>query len=734
MNGRPAPRVVEALNGALHRLFDERPSLHLLGEDVLDPYGGAFKVTRGLSTRHPDRVLGTPISEAGITGVAGGLALAGDQAVVEMMFGDFAALAFDQVLNLISKSVTMYGERVPMPVVVRCPVGGNRGYGPTHSQSVQKHFLGIPNLALYETSPFHDPYAQLAEGLDHGPAMLFEDKVLYTRRVFRDGVVDEGHRYELLGGPTGWAHITPVDAAPADVVLMCPGGTAHRALDAARLLRGRGLTTHVLVPARLYPPDLEPVLPLLAGARLVAVAEESTAGGTWGAEIAARVHGRIWAELRAPVTLLSSADSVVPTAPHLEAEVLLGAERIADEIETAAARSLPPRAQAAPVPAGGPLGATGPREAPVPTAPAPDVAGPAGVESAGVEPVAGVPIAVPKLNNNDTAYLVLQWLAEDGAQIAEGDPLVEVETSKAVEEIVAPASGHLRVRAAEGTEVGVGELLAELFAEPPTAPADAPSATPAGNAVAAAPVPSPAAAPAPLPATVPGPAPRTHVLDRAQLGTAAVVTRAHQEVPAAFAAVEVEVDAVLARLRTLSDETGAEVGLPEAVVKAVAAAHPTFPHLFGALLDERTVRLADTVDIGVTVDAGNGLYTPVLRDCAARSLADISDDVMEFRMKAFRGEFTAGDLSGGSLTVSLNVEPGVLVVQPIVMWPQLCMVSVGGPLTRLVLADGVPVPATVVTLGLAYDHRVVNGREAVGFLRAVADALHDPEQLVKLID
>ncbi|PWE11545.1 transketolase [Streptomyces sp. BSE7F] len=726
---RPAPRVVEALNAALHRLFEERSSLHLLGEDVRDPYGGAFKVTRGLSTRHPDRVLSTPISEAGITGVAGGLALAGDQAIVEMMFGDFAALAFDQILNLISKSVTMYGDRVPMPVVVRCPVGGNRGYGPTHSQSLQKHFVGVPNLALYETSPFHDPYAQLAEGLDRGPAMLFEDKVLYTRRMFRDGVVDEHHRYALRGGSTGWAHVSPMDGTAADVVLICPGGTTHRALDAARLLRARGIAAHVLVPARLYPPDLEPVLPLLADARLVAVAEESTEGGTWGAEIAARVHTRIWSHLRSPVLQLNSADSVVPTAPHLESRVLLGAERIAAAIEEGAARSLEPRAPATPSPAA-PLVAAGSETTGTGAGEQPAAAA---VDRA--EPAAGVPVAVPKLNNNDTAYLVVRWFADDGAYIGEGDPLVELETSKAVEEIAAPADGHLRIRAAEGSEVGVGDLLAELLAEPPAAPApDTSALTPSDERVAA---PVPAAAPVNPPVVPPAqePAPaRTHVLDRAQQGTAAVVTRAHREVPVAFAAVEVRVDAALARLRTLSDETGAEVGLPEAVVKAVAAAHPAFPHLFGTLVDERTVRLADAVDIGVTVDAGNGLYIPVLRDCAGRSLADLSDDLMDFRMKAFRAEFTAGELSGGCLSVSLNTEPGVLFVQPIVMAPQLCMVSVGGPLTRLVLEDGVPASTTVVTLGLAYDHRVVNGRDAVAFLRAVADALHDAERLVACAD
>ncbi|MEV7025620.1 2-oxo acid dehydrogenase subunit E2 [Kitasatospora sp. NPDC093558] len=675
----PAPRVVEALNGALHRLFDERPALHLLGEDVLDPYGGAFKVTRGLSTRHPDRVLTTPLSEGAIAGVAGGLALAGDEAVVEIMFGDFAALAFDQVLNLISKSVTMYGERVPMPVVVRCPVGGGRGYGPTHSQSVQKHFLGIPNLALYETTPFHDPYALLSEGLDHGPAMLFEDKVLYTRRVLRDGVVDERFGFRLLGGPAGWAHVAPVDGGAADVVLLCPGGVAHRAIEAAHLLHERGVRVHLLVPARLYPLDPEPVLPLIAGARLVAVAEESTAGGTWGADVAARIHRLAWADLRAPVLLLSSADSVVPTAPHLEAEVLLGAARIAEEV----GRALPDVAVSA-------------------------------VERAEVDEAVrttGTPVVMPKLNNNDAAYLVVEWHVPDGAYVEEGEPLLDVETSKAVEEIAAPASGYLRVHARAGSELGVAELLAELFGEPPGELPELEGA---------------------LPEPAGTPDARTYRLDRVQQGTAAVVTRAHREVPAAFAAVEVPVDAALERLRAVSEATGAEAGLPELLVKAVAAARPAFPHLFGTLVDEHTVELAERVDIAVTVDAGNGLYTPVLRDCAARPLAELADDLMDFRLKAYRGGFTAGELAGGALTVSLNLEPGVLLVRPIVMWPQLCMLSIAGPVRRLVPADDGPVPADVVTLGLAHDHRVVNGRDAVAFLRAVAEGLSDARQLAKL--
>ena len=108
-------RVSQNLNQALHDVLAEIPDLYLLGEDIADPYGGAFKVTKGLSTRFPDRVLTTPLSEGGLVGVAAGLALAGQRAIAEIMFGDFVSLAFDQIVNFASKSVSMYGRRVPMP-------------------------------------------------------------------------------------------------------------------------------------------------------------------------------------------------------------------------------------------------------------------------------------------------------------------------------------------------------------------------------------------------------------------------------------------------------------------------------------------------------------------------------------------------------------------------------------------------------------------------------------------
>ncbi|MEO3887668.1 alpha-ketoacid dehydrogenase subunit beta [Nonomuraea sp. B5E05] len=363
--GRPGPavrpvadrggaRVGEDLNRALHGLLEDDPSVYVLGEDLLDPYGGAFKITKGLSTRFPDRVLTTPLSEGTIVGAASGLALAGGKAIAEIMFADFAALAFDQILNFASKSVTMYGARVPMPLVIRCPSGGHRGYGPTHSQNPQKHFIGIPGLSLFEMSPFHDNRAVLDRMLALGePCLLFEDKVLYTRRMYPPGVAEELFRWDLVGdvalvrldpavtGPgtgSGTGSVpavtgpgsAPLAGAPEippgdlDYVVIVPGGLAHRALAAMRaLLLDHDLAGVLLVPSRLYPFDPAPLADLLGRAPLICVAEDGSAGGTWGGHVAADLHTRLWGRLRRPVKLVSSADSVIPTAAHLERDVLV---------------------------------------------------------------------------------------------------------------------------------------------------------------------------------------------------------------------------------------------------------------------------------------------------------------------------------------------------------------------------------------------------------------------------
>ncbi|MQY10739.1 1-deoxy-D-xylulose-5-phosphate synthase [Streptomyces sp. RB5] len=324
-------RVVEHLNRALHAVLEADPSVHVLGEDIADPYPGAFAVTRGLSERFgTERVRSTPISEGAIAGAGAGLALSGSKAVVEIMFGDFVTLAVDQLVNFAAKSVTMYGRRVPLPLVVRCPVGGRRGYGPTHSQSPQKLLAGVPDLALYELTPCHDAGELLFHALESGtPSVLFEDKILYTTRRWTGGTVDDVFRYRITaepdGGP-GIAVVEPAGGGEPDAVLIVPGGLAHRAVEAAReLLLEDELWVRVLVPARLWPVPGEELAALCGGAPAVVVAEDGTPGASWGTEVAHGLHTRLWRSLRGPVDVLCAADGVIPAAPGLEEDVFVSA-------------------------------------------------------------------------------------------------------------------------------------------------------------------------------------------------------------------------------------------------------------------------------------------------------------------------------------------------------------------------------------------------------------------------
>jgi acetoin:2,6-dichlorophenolindophenol oxidoreductase subunit beta len=181
--------VLDSINSGLHRSMEADPCVYMIGEDILDPYGGAFKATRGLSSKYPERVWTAPISEGGMVGVAAGMALRGLRPVVEIMFGDFLTLAADQLINHAAKFRWMYNDQVKVPLVIRTPMGGRRGYGPTHSQSLEKFFLGTPGLSVIAPGPF------AVDGIDPGkflesailetedPILFIENKLLYLLPV-----------------------------------------------------------------------------------------------------------------------------------------------------------------------------------------------------------------------------------------------------------------------------------------------------------------------------------------------------------------------------------------------------------------------------------------------------------------------------------------------------------------------------------------------------------------------
>jgi pyruvate/2-oxoglutarate/acetoin dehydrogenase E1 component len=318
-------RCVQVLNEALLEIFEQRDDVYLIGEDVLDPYGGAFKVTQGLSTRFPERVLTTPISEASLFGVAAGMALRGYRPILEIMFGDFIALGFDQIVNGIGKFRAMFDDQVTLPLVVRTPMGGRRGYGPTHSQSLEKLLLGVPGITVVAASECHDLRALLTEAVaDDDPVFFIENKLMYgrTHRRPENGYVD-GLRCVEGDGRYPSLTFSGSDSGGGSATLVTYGGMLPIVLEAAtRLILEREVFTEVVVLGQLLPLDLDPVLESVARTGALVTVEEGTLTGGVGAEIAARVQEAAWDDLQRPIVRVAARDGIIPAARTLEDAVL----------------------------------------------------------------------------------------------------------------------------------------------------------------------------------------------------------------------------------------------------------------------------------------------------------------------------------------------------------------------------------------------------------------------------
>jgi pyruvate/2-oxoglutarate/acetoin dehydrogenase E1 component len=327
--------VLDTLNRALHTAMQRHPGVYLLGEDLLDPYGGAFKVARGLSTAFPERVLTSPISEAALVGLASGMAMRGLRPVVEIMFGDFLTLAADQLVNHAAKFRWMYNDQVRVPIVIRTPMGGRRGYGPTHSQSLEKHFLGTPGLRVLAPYDLDDPGKLLLQAIltDDDPVLFIENKLLYLCRIPGEAELAD---FEIQTLYPASAHTPGLDAQayapvynlriggapPAQLTIAAYGYMAHLARQAlVELAYEHEVFAELVVLTQLAPYTMEPLLASVQQTgKLLAIEEGSQTLG-WGAEIVAQTVTSLGPRLLVS-RRLAAQDSPIPASGPLEAGTL----------------------------------------------------------------------------------------------------------------------------------------------------------------------------------------------------------------------------------------------------------------------------------------------------------------------------------------------------------------------------------------------------------------------------
>jgi 2-oxoisovalerate dehydrogenase E1 component beta subunit len=302
------------------------PNVLILGEDI-GLYGGAFKVTEGfLDNFGPERVVDTPISEEGYTGVAIGAAYMGLRPIVEFQFIDFIANAFNMITNFAAKSRYRWG--VGVPIVLRGPAGGGVRAGPFHSQNPEMHFVHSPGIKVVAPATAQDAKGLMKAAVrDDDPVLFLEHKKLY--RKIKEELPEEDY-------------VTPIGKAVVrrkgrDIVLITYGAMLYTALEAASRLASDGIELEVIDLRTLVPLDRETVLESVERISKVMILHEDTRTGGMGGEIAAVIAEEAFDDLDGPIVRVTAPDTPVPFSPPLEDafipqpdDVITAARRLAD--------------------------------------------------------------------------------------------------------------------------------------------------------------------------------------------------------------------------------------------------------------------------------------------------------------------------------------------------------------------------------------------------------------------
>jgi len=317
---------LEAIRAAMREEMERDERVFLLGEDI-GLYGGAFKVTDGLHEQFgDDRVIDTPISEAGIAGAAIGAAMMGMRPVVEMQFIDFISCCFNMLTNFAAKNRYRWGAGVPM--VVRGPCGGGVHAGPFHSQNVEAYFVHTPGLKVVEPATAYDAKGLLKAAIrDDDPVLFFEHKFLY-RRIKEELPTDD--------------YVVPIGKAAirregTDLSIITYGAMVHMAVEAAEQLAADGASVEVLDLRSLLPYDRDAILETVAKTNKVILLHEATRTGGFAGELAAFISEEGFEWLDGPLIRITAPDTPVPYSPPLEdhwmpkgADVVRAARKLLD--------------------------------------------------------------------------------------------------------------------------------------------------------------------------------------------------------------------------------------------------------------------------------------------------------------------------------------------------------------------------------------------------------------------
>ncbi len=730
---------LEAIRRTLRSEMERDERVLLLGEDI-GAYGGAFRLTEGLLDDFgPSRVMDTPISEEGFTGMAVGLAFEGFRPVVEFQFMDFIASAFNMIVNFAAKS--RYRAGVPVPLVLRGPAGGGVGAGPFHSANPEAWFAHAPGIKVVAPATVADAAGLLRAAIrDDDPTLYLEHKRLYRSLRLSDA-----------GWEAAASACVPLGKARrarsgGDVSLVAYGGATPLVEQAAAALAGEGIEADVLDLRSLVPLDLEAILASAERTGRLLVVHEANRTGGFGGEIVAQAVERAGDSLMA--RRVAARDAPTPYAPELEAEHL---PSLASVVE--AARELARERN---------RGRTGYHSRPVPT-----------------------DVIMPQMGESITEGTITKWRVAVGDAVARDDPLFDIATDKVDTEVPAALSGRLaEILVPEGETVEVNTVVGRIAAEgeavaassgeavetAPPAPtqersrprssplvrrmarehgldlADVP-ATGEGGRVTKQDIqdflkrtgksigksgdePAPAPEPDPLPVDEPEvDGARGEPLTPMRRAIAEHMVRSRRTAAHVTTVFEADMSRVVlaraAQREEMERRYGIRLTLMPYFATAALEALAEFPILNASLQDDRIVHHS-AVHLGIAVALPDGLVVPVLRRADERNFVGIARGIAELSGRARKGELELSDLEGGTFTITNPGPYGALFGTPIIAQPQSAILGIGGVHKRAVVLDSDAIAVrSMVFLALSFDHRLIDGAVADRFMGRVKERLEN---------